>query len=294
MTADSLRDDDSIQVAARNVLMGAAPERNADLDNMWRELDPRFQLAPDFHEGDRVIMDAGAYRYVRFNHRVMRAFWIAGFAAWEGYRSVAEAASLDAVDLSRFKELIAAFDSVIVSDNPELEPLPSGVAEPGQYPDKQRDPQGRAASELATIAVGWALLHELRHIRHQREGTGADPQGTDTKAKHNEEFSCDAFGTTFLLEQIDAHCRHTGEAAESVRQKRQLGIYFGLFAVALLAKDKWDASESHPSVQSRISAVHALMKPSSDIAEAIAHVAFAALRTALPGAPIWSSETPRT
>lgn len=81
MTADSLRDDDSIQVAARNVLMGAAPERNADLDNMWGELDARFQLAPDFHEGDRVIMDAGAYRYVRFNHRVMRAFWIAGFAA---------------------------------------------------------------------------------------------------------------------------------------------------------------------------------------------------------------------
>lgn len=78
MTGDSVRDDDSVQVAARNVLMGAAPERDADLDILWRQLDPIFQVAPDIHEGDRVIMDAGAYRYVRFNHRVLRAFWIAG------------------------------------------------------------------------------------------------------------------------------------------------------------------------------------------------------------------------
>lgn len=100
--------------------------------------------------------------------------------------------------------------------------------------------------------MAWALLHELRHIRHQREGTGADPRGSDTKAKHDEELSCDAFGTTFLLEQIDAYCCRTGETAELVCQKRQLGIFVGLFAVALLAKDKWGASESHPAVQSRI------------------------------------------
>lgn len=285
MTGESVRDDESVQVAARNALMGAAPERSADLDDMWRDLDPRFQVAPDVHEGERVIMDAGAYRYVRFNHRVMRAFWIAGFSAWEGYRAVADAASLDAIDLRRFKELITAFESMISSDDPELEPLPAGVAEPGQYPDKHRDPQARAASELATIAVAWALLHELRHIRHQREGTGADPQDSDTKARHDEEFSCDEFSTTFLLEQIDAYCSGTGESAELVRRKRQLGIYFGLFAVALLAKDKWGASKSHPAVQSRISAVVALMKPPSEMAVAIAHVAFAALGTVWPGAP---------
>lgn len=283
--ADDIRDDDGVQAAARNVLMGAAPEREIDLDNVFLNLDPRFQLAPDIHLGERVIMDAGAYRYVRFNHRVMRAFWVAGFVAWEGYRAIAEAASLDKVDLTHFKELIAAFEEVISSDDLELEPLPSGVPEPGQYPDKQFAPQARAASELATIAVSWALLHELRHIRHQREGTGADPQGGDARSKHDEEFSCDAFGTVFLLEQIDLYCRRAGEPSDLVRQKRQLGIYFGLFAVALLAKDKWGASESHPAIQSRIIAARALMDPSSDIAAAIAHVAFAALGMVWPGAP---------
>jgi hypothetical protein len=118
----------------------------------------------------------------------------------------------------------------------------------------RRRRQGRAASELATIAVAWALLHELRHIRHQREGSGADPHSEDKAAKHAEELSCDAFATTSLLEQIDLCARATVQSADLVRQKRQLGIYFGLFSVTLLAKDKWGKSKTHPAVQARIDA----------------------------------------
>ncbi len=62
---------------------------------MWVDLDPKFQLTPDTHEGENIIMDAGAYRYVRFNHRVLRAFWIAGYTAWEGYRLIAESTPLE-------------------------------------------------------------------------------------------------------------------------------------------------------------------------------------------------------
>jgi hypothetical protein len=69
---EAVRDDDSVQTAVRNLFMGSAPERESDLTAMWRELEPRFQITPDLHEEDRIIMDAGAYRYVRFNHRVLR------------------------------------------------------------------------------------------------------------------------------------------------------------------------------------------------------------------------------
>ncbi|WP_224741848.1 phage exclusion protein Lit family protein [Bradyrhizobium sp. 2S1] len=101
-----------------------------------------------------------------------------------------------------------------------MEALPAGVAEPGSYADAGTEPQSRAAGELATIAVAWALLHEVRHIRHQREGTGAAPYGSDATEKHREEFSCDEFATAFLLEQIE---QETKQPAELVRQKRQLG-----------------------------------------------------------------------
>jgi hypothetical protein len=131
MTDEGVRGDDSVQTAVRNLFMGSAPERKDDLAAIWQELEPIFQITPDFHEGDRIIMDAGAYRYVRFNHRVLRAFWIAAHAAWEAYRTVAEAASLEAIDLARFKELVSAFESTIASKEPQLEALPPGVAEPG-------------------------------------------------------------------------------------------------------------------------------------------------------------------
>ena len=253
---------------------------------MWRVLEPLFQLTDDVHQDSRIIMDAGAYRYVRFNHRALRAFWIAGYAAWEGYRLFAESPDLLRLDTSRFAALIAAFEQVIESDDVTVEPLPSGIAEPGFYPDGKLDSQGRATAELSTIAVAWALLHELRHIRHQREGTGADAFSKDREATHREEFSCDAFATRFLLDQADTYAATEGVNLESVTVKRQLGIYFGLFAVTLLAKNKWQASDSHPSIQERLDAVRAIMEPTkAEKAAAIAHAAFAVLGHHWPGAP---------
>jgi hypothetical protein len=286
MSVNGVRDDSTVQTAVRNLFVGSAPERESDLIEMWKDLDLKFQLTPDIHEGDRIIMDAGAYQYVRFNHRVLRAFWIAGYAAWEGYRTVAESRSLQALDLTRFRELVSSYDSCLAGTEADLEALPVGVAEPGQYPDASTDPQGRAASELATIAVAWAMLHELRHIRHQREGTGADPYSDDAEAKRAEELSCDAFATAFLLDQIDLYARSTNQSADLIRQKRQLGIHFGLFAITLLAKDKWSESNSHPAVQARIDAVRNIMTNcKSDLAAAIAHFSFAVLGVVWPGAP---------
>jgi len=286
MPTDDLRDDQSIQTAVRNLFFGSVPERKSNLSQMWLDLEPKFQLTPDAHEGENIVMDAGAYRYVRFNYRVLRAFWIAGYTAWEGSRLIAESTPLHALQLEHFNSLIAAFEKTISSDRPELEALPAGVAEPGSYADASTEPQSRAAGELATIAVAWALLHEVRHIRHQREGTGADPYGSDATEKHREEFSCDEFATTFLLEQIDQYALETNQSAELVRQKRQLGIYFGLFAVALLAKDKWGDSDTHPSLQRRLDAVRALMEPHKAVlSAAMAHAAFGTLQTVWPKAP---------
>jgi hypothetical protein len=221
-----------------------------------------------------------------FDKSRLRAFWLAGYIAWEGYRAIAESPTLDAVDLTRFKAMLDAFDGVISSDKADEEPLPAGVAEPGLFPDRTADPQGRAAAELATIAVGWALLHEVRHIRHQREGTSADPYDADPTKRRNEEMSCDSYATQFLLERIEDYAGAEKVSATKVAQKRQLGIYFALFVLTLLAKDKWDASNTHPAVQVRIEAVQAAMNPHrSEIADAIAHTAFAALRAHWPAAP---------
>lgn len=136
------------------------------------------------------------------------------------------------------------------------------------------------------MAVGWALLHEGRHIKHQQEGTGADPHGTAPEPFHEEEFSCDEFATKFLLEKAGDYARDESVEVEKVQRKRQLAVYFAFFAITLLAKDNWAASLSHPAVQDRIDAVTALIGADRcELTEAIAHTSFAALRTLLPAAP---------
>lgn len=282
----SLRQDDAVQTAALNLFHGCAPERKAELEELWKLLDPKFQIVRDLHEGERIILDAGAYRYVRFNHRAVRAFWLSAFAAWEGYRVVAESTDLGNVDLQRLSVLISAFERVLTSDQPDIESLPEGIPEPGIYPDKAVASQARAVAELATIATGWALLHEVRHIQHQQHGTGADPHGDDQAAFHKEEMSCDFFATAFLLDRIQDYSDNTSSDVKAVRRKRELGIYFALFTLVLLARPKWTSTRTHPSVQDRLDAVMAQLGHERDeIAEAIAHTAFAALRSLCPGAP---------
>src|SRR5262245_9730611 len=129
MTDQDYRDDSDVQTAIRALFLGAAPEREAELSNLWQSLSPIFRLTGDVHEGERFIMDAVAYRYVRFNHRAVRAFWLASYAAWEGYRAVGESPTLESVDIAKFKNLLVGFEKMISSDKSDEVPLPLGVAE---------------------------------------------------------------------------------------------------------------------------------------------------------------------
>lgn len=282
-----VRQDETVQQAIRDLFIGSVPERAKDLAALWEDNDLMIRLFPDVHEDSRIIMAGGAYRYIHYNHRVVRSFWIGAFAAWEGYRTVVKSPDFPKIDLTRLQELVVAFDAVIQSDQSDAAPLPAGIPEPGTLPDTDSDPQGRAASELCIIAVAWALLHEVRHVRHQREGTSASVHGDTREARHREEFSCDEFATRFILEHVQRYSHENGDDPVLVRRKREIAIYFALFAVTLLAKDYWEASNTHPSVQDRIDAVGHLMGDDRDeAAQAVAYAAFVALRELWPSAPM--------
>ena len=122
------REDDAVQTSIRNLFVGCVPEKGTELLELWRSLSPTFQLLQDTHHGERFVMDAGAYKFVRFNHRAVRAFWLAGYIAWEGYRVVAENPAVTSESLDRFKTMLRAFDDVISSDQSDEVALPTGVA----------------------------------------------------------------------------------------------------------------------------------------------------------------------
>ena len=283
----ALRTDQDVQDAVKALIHGCAPERRAEIDAIWSAYRPEFQLTPDVHEGERFILDAGAYRYVRFNHRVLRAFWLAAFIAWEGHRAVHSVLQTGSdpcsADFTRFRLLTDAFRTTLASDDPTLEPLPTGIPEPGKYPGAN-EPLSQAPAELATLATSWAFLHETRHIRHQQEGTGA-PHGGSRPQCHAEEFSCDEFAARFLIEHRSRCAQDQRVDADAVLRKRRNGVAVGMFALSLMTENHWQASDTHPSVQSRMDALRPLLgNNAEDFAMIIG--AFMALRCIWPDVPI--------
>lgn len=283
--SDKWQNDEQVQDAAKELFAGVIPERSTELNDLWQRYNPRFNLLLDKSPDGLFVMAAGRYREVIFNHRALRVFWLASFIAWEGFQAIHTTITTGNHDLTRFDEMIEVFNKIMKADDPLAISLPAGVPEPGTYPEISDDAAARAAAELATFAVGWAFLHEISHLKHQQDGTSAG-SNTDPKARHQEEFSCDEFATKFMLETIADYASNTGESVEEVRRKRELGIYFALFAMTLIVSERWGSSKSHPAVQERIDAVINLMdgdKPR--LSDAIAHVAFGALWERWPAAP---------
>ena len=282
---DNVRSDAEVQKAAQNLFEGVVPERHHELSALWARYSPRFNLLTDAGPDGLFVLDAGLYREVRFNHRAMRAFWLAAYIAWEGYERIHELVTTDAANFDRFNEMVEIFFRLLKEDDPTSVKLPAGVPEPGVYPDRDDHTFGRAAAELATFAAGWAMLHEILHLQHQQEGTGTGPDALAAD-QHAEELSCDEFATTFILERVNEYALSQSVSADQVRQKRQLGIYFAMFAMTLIGAGHWEPSDSHPAMQARIdAAIKQMGNTGTAMSDAVAHAAFAGLWRQWPDAP---------
>ena len=246
------------QNAAKQLLEGSAPERKEELVKLWSKYSPSFKLLPEDGEGGKFVLQGGMYRHVWFNHRAMRAFWLGSFIAWEGYNNIVNAATLKEYDTSRYDEMLEIFFHMIKSDKSYDIKLPHDIPEPGVYVDKDVNTEYRATAELATIATGWAILHEIRHIQLQQDGESAGHDSTIDE-NHIEEYACDKFATQFLLEKANVYADSNGVDYESVKLKRELAIYFSLFCMTLISHDNWEATDTHPSLQDRINRIVSIM-----------------------------------
>lgn len=273
------------EAATMALFKGLAPERHLELEALWNQHEPKFRVMADTGPDGVFVLDAGMWNQVRFNHRAMRLFWLSSFVAWEGYKMVHNLVEAKDAGPTTFDALLTTFSGILGSDDSSAAPWPTDVPEPGFYPDAGIDPELRAVSELASFATGWALLHEIHHLQLQQQGKSAS-QGDPQQVFHDEELACDAFATSFLLDQVEAYAQKTEYPADKVRMKRELGVYFALFAITLISADRWDASSSHPAMQDRINAAMQVMSADgSKPSDAIAHASFAALWMRHDGVP---------
>ena len=281
-----MRNDAEVQNAVRSLFLGAVPERESELSELWARYTPQFNFLTNTDSDSLFLMDAGAYCIVRFNIRALRVFWLGSFIAWEGYQAIMKSFWTDNLDLARFREMIACFFRFLAEDDSDAIHLPRGIPDPGTYPDKKKSPEMRAAAELATFATGWALLHEVRHLQHQQDGTGATQTGPREK-RWAEELSCDLYATQFLLDKADKYAAAASEPVDTVQQKRKTGIYFALFTMVLISTNRWDETDTHPAMEQRIAEVMRKMNADGTtlLADMVAHMAFIALWIIYPEAP---------
>lgn len=276
---------EQLQDAVKELFAGVVPERAADLERYWNNFGPQFRILDDTGPDGPLVMDAGSYVFIRFNHRIMRLFWLASFALWEGYRAFHHYTLTTETNIAYFTELLDCFEATRTANNVDDVPWPSGVPQPGVLVDHTPGNPARVSGELATFAIGWAFLHELQHLINQQELTGA-PLDNEQLCRA-EEHACDEFATLFLLERIANWSSDNGGARSIVAAKRQTGIYCALFALTLLARDNWGGSKTHPAIQERINKVIEVVRAQgmSRMAAVIAVSAFSCLRLCHADAP---------
>ncbi|MGV8950185.1 MAG: phage exclusion protein Lit family protein [Cypionkella sp.] len=267
------------------MLLGVAPERAEELQRYWDEFSPQFNVMEDDGPDGPVVLDAGGYVNIRFNHRIMRLFWLSSFALWEGYSAYYHYVEAEQTDLTRFMEIVDCFEATRIAVYVDAVPWPAGLPQPGELVDHELGNPARVGGELAIFGVSWAVLHELQHLIHQQHGTAA--AWDDVDACRREELSCDAFATNILMERIREYPVDSAHDAAVVLAKRQTGICCALFAMTLLARGNWGPGARHPAVQERIDHVLGLMDAQqlSKAAGIIAISAFTTLKMAYAGAP---------
>lgn len=274
-----MRSDAQIQEAVKELFLGLAPERTNELKRLWDDYQLQFCL---FTDDKGVLLEWGAYRYVHFNHRALRVIWVSSFAAWEAY-SCAQSTFCDEElhSFDRLRELLALAIAVRDASDPEAVSL-KGLPEPGSLPS---DPQLRAPAELAMFAAGWAMLHEVRHLKHQQEGTST-ADGDAPKFFRAEELSCDRFAAEYLIVTVEQYASAHSVDQTKVRMKRALGIYFGIFALIVLGHPNWNETTSHPSVSDRLREMRSILSTDGlDEALCITELALAGLKAVWPDAP---------
>lgn len=243
-------DEPIVQELVKNAIIASVPERETELRSMWDTNKDNlcFQI---YHERSDILLDAGAYKFIRFTPKTARLFWLGSFIAWEGYRKIEESrANHTNPDLKIFRLLLSEFDRLYDCDDVDNVAMPIGIPAPETFPCSSDEIEVQAAAKISIISLSWAFLHEIKHIKHQQAGTSAP--NDDSDASRKEELSCDEFATKFIFEKINKIPNASPKEKESMIKLRETSIYFSIFTMLLISKGHWDKTESHPSMQERI------------------------------------------
>ena len=160
-----------------HLLRGAVPERADKISSLWKQYGHAVEVAAST---TGVTMNADDQR-IRFDTKTIDFFWLLGFSAWraiEVYSPALVVATSSGVPLdqalsidaergqyeSDFKQRIGIAHSLITAEQTSEISWPADVPEPTADRESLGDVQHKAAFDLVSLGLAFALLHEFQHV----------------------------------------------------------------------------------------------------------------------------------
>ena len=219
------------------LLVAATPERQNDIQGLWKRFNPEFWLKPD----SKGIQLLSTGNQIHFSEKTLAAVWILGFVSWKIFTCYRTKFVLNLhygkeLDFRMFqtdkfryertqviKEILSTVQKIINAS------FLCDVSWPPEVPYRQADKTGfdleqQATFDITIFATAYLLLHELKHVIFNKQGnTRPEPP--------EEENACDAFARNFLLDTVDKYAEIHGACYEKVLTKRAMGVALGAFIV---------------------------------------------------------------
>ena len=266
-----LNDTDLLCQVVKQQIIDSAPEKERELEEIWRQYSPIFSLAED---KPGFSIEAGPYGLLIFTNRTMLYIWILGFAAWKALHAYSSLLLILKVSEQSFKaeeikkipdqiEVDNAFEGLInelrkLGDIERIEDFkwPASVHFPAYRQDL--DIEGKAVYDLVCMAMAYIFLHEVQHIRFLQDGDAPDDP-------YDEELECDRFARDMLMDRIKTYSRQSGYPLQKVRSKRAMSLALASFLLLELTPTQfWGDSRSHPPISQRIRLVTDFVNLPSD------------------------------
>jgi hypothetical protein len=248
------------RIIIENLILGAAPERAAKLQEIWRKHNPEFVVVPDSRGFTLKARDSD--RRIIYDLKTLRMFPLLAHAAWRVFvchvphvlTSFWTGRPIDGQMMwndENFPGVRAAFEAFLdVAQNAVNAPTADDISWPKDLCDVTADPstlttEQRAIRDLSLMALAYAFLHEIRHVMFRDP---SEPRLDDAA----EELACDAFARDFLLEQVGDYAEKSCEPINAILAKRAAAISVGAFAVyEVTAPEQRRGSSAYPPFADR-------------------------------------------
>lgn len=245
--------------AVKQLILAAAPERQPELERIWRDYSPEFAWIGDklgFH------LEAGPYGLILFTSRTMLQIWFLGFAAWKALQAyggllwfvnattkefTAEWLNSTEGQSSADKDfdfLVGKVKELARVENIEAFQWPDSVPRPQN--GRPGDVQAAVVFDLTCLASAYVFLHEVRHVTLHKNGRPSLEAAL-------EEFECDRFAREMLLGSLEIFSVNAGFPKGKVKSKRAMGVALASFVLLVVTPSElWGGSRAHPPIADRI------------------------------------------